>query len=495
MKDDCEESNHNIVNNKRKRKKKKQNKNVRRAIPLVSGVTASSLVKQKSQSNIANKNKNKKQRRSSSSLSSAAAGGGGFTNTQESLEIISKYHTINKRIEQNKYDPAITNEKERRLNEQSLQQELLQLGGIDAYQKASMYGAKSSKFVCANWVVPFILLQQQQQEQQQLKEDKQRQQQQQQQQQHHRVLRILDVGAIDNQYKKYSSRSSSSISSSSSNKVHNTNDGMIDIDVVPIDLHGGQDESVLQIDYFDYVHEYCLQNDMYSNNTTGEGGGAATTTTTTELSSLSLPLSSQKQSPPPNPPPEPFDAVVMSLVLNFQGDPRKRGDMLALAADPKLLRPPSKSPTIATHNNNNNGSNENNINTHDNNNNDGGILFVALPSASLDNSRYCNLQRFVEVCTTLGFDLIEKKRSLKLILLIFRRSNRGCRASDNDKDNDDTAKKTRGRRRRRPVVSSWYDASSRSFDYGNHEMKRLTAKPGKNRNNFAVILKSTANRA
>jgi len=225
------------------------------------------------------------------------------------------------------------------------------------------------------------------------------------------------------------------------------------LDVVPIDLYGEQHESVLQVDFFDYGHEYCLKNDL----------AAPTTTTTTK--SLSTDdddydnkgkrqqklQSSSSSSLLSSLPPQPFDAIVMSLVLNFQGDPRKRGDMIALAADPRLLRSDTK-----------------------------GMLFVALPSASLDNSRYCDLDRFVGVCKTLGFALIEKKRSLKLILLAFRR-----RDNEDGHNNDDDSFNTKKRR------IHYYNAKVRTFNYGKHEMKRLSAKPGSSRNNFAVVLKNT----
>jgi len=48
-----------------------------------------------------------------------------------------------------------------------------------------------------------------------------------------------------------------------------------------------------------------------------------------------------------------------------------------------------------------------------------GLLFVALPSASLLNSRYCNVDLFVHLCHVLGFSLIEKKTSLKLRKTVF----------------------------------------------------------------------------
>ncbi|KAL3937746.1 MAG: hypothetical protein SGBAC_007207 [Bacillariaceae sp.] len=124
------------------------------------------------------------------------------------------------------------------------------------------------------------------------------------------------------------------------------------LDAVPIDLHGGQLESVVQVDFFDYAHDYCTGHDMASKE---------------------------------NSKPRPFDASVMSLEFNFQGDPRLRGDMLALAADPRLLK-----------------RNYDEI---------PGMIFVALPSASLDQSRYCDMERFIDVVTNQLFhlELVETK--------------------------------------------------------------------------------------
>lgn len=260
------------------------------------------------------------------------------------------------------------------------------MGGLDRYQKASIFGAKSSKFVCADWVVPFL--------QKSMKKANR----------NDNRIRILDVGAIDNQYhgKGYDDW----------------------LDAVPIDLHGGQHESVVQVDFFDYAHEYCAGRDMASKEYNAK--------------------------------PKPFDAIVMSLVLNFQGDPRLRGDMLALAADPRLLKR--------------------------NGDEIPGMLFVALPSASLDNSRYCDMERFIEVVTNQLFhlELVETKRSSKLILLAFQRKI------------DIDAKSNQSQKQKQNYC---YDVAEKTFEYGTDEMKRLQPpKPGAKRNNFAVILKSSKNR-
>eukprot|EP00536_Pseudo-nitzschia_multiseries_P001278 jgi/Psemu1/234451/estExt_Genewise1.C_160062 len=362
-----------------------------------------------------------------------------FSSTTESLAVISEYHTLNKRLEQTENDDSLTPEERQKLtSEIKKQQEAM--GGLDRYQKASIYGAKSSKFVCADWVVP--LLEKELETKAGTTSD------------HHSPrhrLRVLDVGAIDNQYhgKGYDDW----------------------LDAVPIDLHGGQHESVLQVDFFDYAHEYCAGFDM-----------AATVSSTKKVKTKTKGTAGNSRDDRLTPSsPRPFDAIVMSLVLNFQGDPRKRGDMLALASDPRLLKLPSE------------------------NDQRGGMLFVALPSASLDNSRYCDLDRFVEVVTNPLFrlELVEKKRSSKLILLAFRRT--GIRQQQQQQqepptlanDKPDTAYKsnTKNKSARSIQTTPCYNVPDKTFEYGDHEMKRLhPAKPGAKRNNFAVILKSSRNR-
>jgi 25S rRNA (adenine2142-N1)-methyltransferase len=268
-----------------------------------------------------------------------------FSSTSDSLELIKSYHTLNKRLEQNARDDSLT-DKERQRECEKIEEEQQALGGIERYQQASMYGAKFNKFNCAHWVEPLL-------------------------REHFfgkvERPRILDVGAIDNQYQDYNW-----------------------FDAVAIDLNS-QHPSVIKADFFDYAHEDIL-------------------------------LAKEK----------PFDALILSLVLNFQGDPRRRGDMLALAADERLL-------TL------------------------NGLLFVALPSASLDNSRYCDEEYLILICKTLCLEVVERKRSAKLTLLTFRRTG----------------------------TFKAYNAQTKTFDYGDKEMGRSPAKPGKQRNNFAVMLKTS----
>ena len=184
---------------------------------------------------------------------------------------------------------------------------------------------------------------------------------------------MLDVGAIDNQYISYDW-----------------------LDAVPIDLNA-QHPSVTQIDFFDFAHNHI----------------ASTTNT------------------------EPFDAIVMSLVLNFQGDPRRRGDMLALTAHSKMLK----------HN---------------------GLMFLALPSASLDNSRYCDEKTLVQICETLGYTLVENKRSAKLILFTLRL---------------DTSKS---------ILATQYNEQDKTFTYHTEVPRKVVReeRKGEKRNNFCCMLKT-----
>jgi len=285
--------------------------------------------------------------------------GATFSSIAESLEVISDYHTLNKKLAQNNSDASIS-EKQRQYNEMKIKEEQAAIGGLERYQQASMYGAKSSKFVCADWVEPLLKL-------------------------HlfndvcpssepsHRP-RILDVGAIDNQYLKFDW-----------------------FDTVAIDLNA-QHPSVQKADFFEFAHEHLVASKYTSS--------------------------------------APFDAIVMSLVLNFQGDPRMRGDMLALAADTRLLRP-------------------------------NGLLFVALPSASLDNSRFCTEQHFVKVCNSLHLTELEVKRSAKLTLMTFRLD-----PVDGEK------------------TPFFYNAGTKTFKYGEAQNRRVELRKGAERNNFCVLLKS-----
>ena len=98
---------------------------------------------------------------------------------------------------------------------------------------------------------------------------------------------------------------------------------------------------------------------------------------------------------------------------------------------------------------------------------EGGLVFVALPSASLDNSRYCDENYLIQICEALDLKVLERKRSAKLALLTFQRID-GSRFQS-------------------------YDVKSKNFRY-RKEISRAPTKKGEGRNNFAVMLRNSISR-
>lgn len=84
-----------------------------------------------------------------------------------------------------------------------------------------------------------------------------------------------------------------------------------------------------------------------------------------------------------------FDVVVLSLVVNFEGDPRRRGEILRAARN--LLRPGG-----------------------------GGLLYFVLPRACLDNSRYMKHSMLVKMFKSLGTKVVSQSTSNKLSLYTFK---------------------------------------------------------------------------
>jgi 25S rRNA (adenine2142-N1)-methyltransferase len=85
----------------------------------------------------------------------------------------------------------------------------------------------------------------------------------------------------------------------------------------------------------------------------------------------------------------PYDVVSLSLVVNFVPDAGKRGEMLQRSC--ALLKP-------------------------------GGILFVVLPRACVDNSRYVTDESLRAVFAALGLDVEHQHLSLKLAFYVLRLS-------------------------------------------------------------------------
>ena len=220
--------------------------------------------------------------------------------SRKDRRIITEYHTLNKTIDSVRKNPSIQRE-DKAAQIAALEAKKEKIGGINAYQKASKLGeARHGSFNSAKWILK------------QLRafnvfanrtEDEK--------------LRVLDVGALDNNYKKHAKW----------------------IQCTPIDLNP-QSNEVIKADF--------------------------------------LKLDDKE-----------YDVVVLSLVVNFEGDIRKRGDMLRKC--PKLVV-------------------------------DQGYLFIVLPLPCLNNSRYLNEEVFVSIMESLGFDVCSQYNSKKLSFFMFRKT-------------------------------------------------------------------------
>ncbi|KAJ2725017.1 25S rRNA (adenine2142-N1)-methyltransferase [Coemansia sp. Benny D115] len=84
---------------------------------------------------------------------------------------------------------------------------------------------------------------------------------------------------------------------------------------------------------------------------------------------------------------EPFDVICLSLVVNFIGDPVRRGDMLKQAA--RLLAP-------------------------------NGLLFLVLPLSCVNNSRYLDDQQLTKITDYLGFTELYHHHTAKLAHYLYR---------------------------------------------------------------------------
>ncbi|KAJ2162267.1 25S rRNA (adenine2142-N1)-methyltransferase [Coemansia sp. RSA 552] len=83
----------------------------------------------------------------------------------------------------------------------------------------------------------------------------------------------------------------------------------------------------------------------------------------------------------------PFDVVCLSLVVNFIGDPAKRGDMLRQGS--RILA-------------------------------SGGYLFLVLPRSCVDNSRYMDDDRLLAIMQSLGFTQVASHHTAKLAHYLYR---------------------------------------------------------------------------
>jgi len=100
---------------------------------------------------------------------------------------------------------------------------------------------------------------------------------------------------------------------------------------------------------------------------------------------------------------ERFDIISLSLVVNFVPDPVQRGEMLKRVT--QFLR--------------------NKADTADSENTILPALFLVLPLSCVTNCRYLNEELLLRIMRNLGFELTNKKRTLKLCYYLFKLANEG----------------------------------------------------------------------
>lgn len=88
----------------------------------------------------------------------------------------------------------------------------------------------------------------------------------------------------------------------------------------------------------------------------------------------------------PHPPALKYDIIALSLVLNFVPDPRQRGAMLVKAC--KLVQPRN------------------------------GRIFIVLPRACVDNSRYLTMESLTRLLLAVGLEVSSSHLSPKLVYVL-----------------------------------------------------------------------------
>ncbi len=225
-------------------------------------------------------------------------GGSKFKSTTESQRLISRYHTLLK-LE------AAAQKENRPEDAEKYALEREALGGIDSYQKASIFGEstqQNGEFSSSAWVLKDIESRTEQRTD--------------------TPLRLLDVGCVVDHY------------------------ATTPVSADCIDLNP-QADGIIKADLIEYL----------------PGARAV------------------------------YDAVVLSLCVNFEGDAQKRGRMLAKAAT--LTRP-------------------------------GGRIYLVLPLACVSNSRYMKHGRIVAMMKALGCGDHSVTKTSKLAMYIFTMGEEGC---------------------------------------------------------------------
>lgn len=93
---------------------------------------------------------------------------------------------------------------------------------------------------------------------------------------------------------------------------------------------------------------------------------------------------------------EKFDIISLSLVLNFVPDTKGRGEMLRRTTQFLRRDATSSMPDLAA------------------------TLFLVLPAPCIENARYCNEERLTLIMTSLGYCLLQRKQTAKLVYYLWQ---------------------------------------------------------------------------
>lgn len=216
---------------------------------------------------------------------------------QVERDLIDRYHVLQKQLSQ--IQVQVGDEKKNQERIKQIHEELEKLGGIEAYQTASLNGeVAGGGFDSSSWVLKelgfFFANLSQEQVLSKSKPSKMTNS----VPSSIKQLKLLDVGAIVHRYPQ-----DKVLATFQSNKLTQKTV----LDVTSIDLNNSNDKRVKQIDFFDFAEQY--------------------------LSTTPVPSSSPSSSSPC------FDCIVLSLVINFVPDPRQRGEMLRKCFDLLLPSP------------------------------------------------------------------------------------------------------------------------------------------------------------
>lgn len=277
----------------------------------------------------------------------------------EQVALIREFHTLEKKLAAVATDPSLCNEADREARRAALRQEQEALGGLDAYQIASLSGestAAYAQFSAAEWVIeelsgkPLTATHKSAQRMEPVPlpggPD------------HPDVpaLQLLDVGAIVNHYPPEPEPKPRATTGAlrSHSTLGPTLPGGRQLHITSIDLNP-RGKGVLRANFFEFAEQQLkLPRDASS-------GGR-------------------------------YDVIVLSLVMNFVGDPAMRGIMIRRCEE--LLA-------------------------------EGGLLFLVLPEPCLYNSRYLKFGVFETIMRTCGLPILPGgwKRTSKLFFALCRRTN------------------------------------------------------------------------